>query len=192
MKRTFCILCTALVVAMLALGCAKPPTQEMNNAAEAVTRAENDSNAVTYASNSINRAKDALARMYAEAAAKRYDAARSYAAETIAAADRAISEGRAGAERAKTEASSLVSQLPPLVEETGQGIDAARAARLPLDFDAIDNDFSAARNNVDQAQAALYASRYQDALDRGRAARAGLSDINQQLSNATLALSRKK
>ena len=192
MRFTWGTLCIALILAMLALSCAKPPTDEMNNAVEAVTRAENDSNAATYAANSIARAKDALARMNAEAASKRYDAAKTYAADAIAAAERAINEGKAGAERARSEAAAIVSQLGPIFEETEQGINAARAAGLPIDFESIDNEFNAARRHADQANSSLSASRYQDAIDHGRAARMGLTGINQQLSIATLAVSRKK
>ena len=192
MKQTFHTLCIALVLAMLVMGCAKPPTQEMNNATEAVTRAENDSNAVTYAGGSIARARDALTRMNTEAAAKRYDSARSYAAEATTAAERAISEGRSGAERAKSEAATLIADLKPLIAETEQGINAARRARLPLDFKSIDSDFGTARSNTDQAEIAYADNRYADSLDRGRAARVGLNGINQQLSTATLGVSRRK
>jgi len=185
-------MCAVLVLAALVMGCAKPPTDEMNNATEAVTRAENDYDAVTYAGNSVTRAKDALTRMNQEAAAKRYDAAKSYAAEAIAAAERAINEGRAGAARAKDEASALISQLKPLIEETEQGIEAARAAKLPLDFYTIDREFDTAQYYADEAQAALNGKRYQTAIDRGRSARSELNDINQQLSTAVLATSRKK
>jgi len=164
----------------------------MNNATEAVTRAENDYDAVTYAGNSVARAKDALTHMNQEAAAKRYDAAKSYAAEAIAAAERAINEGRAGAARAKDEATALVSQLPPLLAETEQAIAAARAAKLAIDFYAIDRDFDTAQYNVNEAQSALNGKRYQVAIDRGRSARSGLNDINQQLSVSALAVSRKK
>jgi hypothetical protein len=86
---------------LLAGGCAKPPTEEMDAASAAVTRAENDPDAVTYAGNSLARAREALNRMSVEADSKRYDAAKSFAAEAIAAADKAISDGRAGAARAK-------------------------------------------------------------------------------------------
>jgi hypothetical protein len=192
MKQTFHTLCIALVLAMLAMGCAKPPTAEMNNATEAVTRAENDSNAVTYAGGSVARARDALTRMNAEATAKRYDSARSYAAEAIAAADRAINDGRAGAERARSEAANFIAELKPLLAETEQGINAARAARLPLDFNSINNEFDTARANTAQAETAYNGSRYGEAIDRGRAARVGLNSINQQLSTATLAVTRKK
>jgi len=192
MKRTSSILCAALVVAMLAIGCAKPPTDEMNNATEAVTRAENNQDAVTYAGNSVARARDALTKMNAEAASKRYDAARSYAAEAVTAAERAIADGRAGAERARNDASAIVSQLKPLIEETEQGINAARSAKLALDFDSIDAEFDTARRDADQAQVALSAGRYGDATDRGRAARLGLNGINQQLAIASMSVTRKK
>jgi hypothetical protein len=192
MKRTFHTLCVALVLAMLAVGCAKPPTEEMNNATEAVTRAENDSNAVTYAGGSVARARDALTRMSAEASAKRYDSARSYAAEAIAAADRAINDGRAGAERARNEAATYIADLKPLLAETEQGINAARKARLPLDFKSIDEDFNEARSNTAQAEAAYAGNRYSVAIDRARSARVGLNGINQRLSTSTLAVTRRK
>jgi len=192
MKQTFHTLCVALVLAMLAMGCAKPPTEEMDKATEAVTRAENDSNAVTYAGGSIARARDALTRMNAEASAKRYDAARSYAAEAIAAAERAINDGRNEAERAKNEAANFIANLKPLLAETEQGINAARAARLPLDFKSIDNDFNEARTNTAQAEAAYAAARYRETIERGRTARVLLNGINEELSTATFAVTRKK
>ncbi|MCL2762737.1 MAG: DUF4398 domain-containing protein [Treponema sp.] len=192
MKSISCIfICAALVCAVLFVGCAKPPTDEMNRAAEAVTRAENDNDAVTYAANSLARARDALAKMYAEANSKRYDAAKSLATEALNAAERAINEGRTGAARARDEAAAIVSQLPSLVVETEQGLSAARISGLPLDFSALNSDFAAARSNADQAQTAFSDSQYQDAINRGRSARAGLNDINQQLSSAVTAARKK-
>lgn len=186
------LICGILILVVLAVGCAKPPTEEMNNATEAVTRAENDKDAVTYAAGSIARAREALEKMNLEAASKRYDTAKSYAAEAVAAAERAISEGHAGAARARDEANALVSELKPMIDDTRQGISAAITANLPLDFDTITQDFDLACRNTDQAQAAIFGSRYQDALKLGRTARSGLVDINQQLSNAAISVSRKK
>ncbi|MDR2477478.1 MAG: DUF4398 domain-containing protein [Treponema sp.] len=193
MKLKYCIF-AALILSIIVIvgGCAKPPTEEMKNATEAVTRAENDADAAAYAGNSLARARDALGRMQAEAESKRYDAAKTYAAEAIAAADKAIADGRAGAVRAREEAAALVAELKPAIAETEQGINAAQSASLPLDFDAIGQDFNAARSNADQAEIALSGNRYQAALDRGRSARAGLSDINQKLTGAAMSISRKK
>jgi hypothetical protein len=193
MKTTQKILFFGLIIlAICAIGCAKPPTEEMNNAAEAVTRAENDNDAVTYAGNSIARAKDSLARMRAEADSKRYDAALAYANEAIAAAERAISEGRAGAARAREDASKILSQLPPLIAETEQGINAALTAGLPIDVDSVIADFKTAERNAGQAQTAFSGTRYQESIDKGSAARTGLNNINMQLSVAAMAVTRKK
>ncbi|HCC37833.1 MAG TPA: hypothetical protein DEQ14_09580 [Treponema sp.] len=184
--------CVIVVLALIGASCAKPPTEEMNSAIEAVTRAENDADAVLYAGNSLARARSALTRMQAEADSKRYDAAKTYAAEAIAAADKAMADGRAGAIRARTEAETLVSGLRPAVTETDKGIQAAKSAGLSLNFDTLSRDFDTARQNVTQAENALAGNNYQDALDRGRSAQSGLSDINQRLSSAVMAVSRKK
>jgi hypothetical protein len=172
--------------------CAKPPTEEMNNATEAVTRAESNADAVLYAGNTLARARDALNRMQAEADSKRYDAAKTYATEAVAAAEKAVADGRAGAARAREEAASLVAGLRPAIAETEQGLRAARSARLALDFPSLNQEFDGVRSNADQAEISLAGNQYEDALDKGRSARAGLSDINQKLSDAAMAVSRKK
>jgi hypothetical protein len=186
------LFCAALVLGLALGGCAKPPTEEMNNAVEAVTRAENDADAAMYAGNALARARDALNRMQAEADSKRYDAAKTYASEAISAAERAIADGRAGAQRAREEAAALVAGLGPLIAETDQGIKAAQAAGLPLDFAALGREFDTARNNSDQAEVALAGGQYRDALEKGRNAQADLNSINQELSGAVMAVSRKK
>ena len=186
------LICVLLVSLALMTGCAKPPTDEMGKAVEAVTRAENDPDAVNYAGNLVTRAKDALALMQQEADAKRYDAAKNYANEAITTAERAINEGRAAALRIKDQATNSVSELPPLLMETEQGIDAAKAARLPLDYKSVDSEFNSAQRNTDQAQLALSGSRYQDAISLSNTVKVGLNGINQQLSNAAMGVSRKK
>ena len=186
------LILTAFIAAIFFTGCAKPPTAEMDNAVEMVTRAENDIDAVTFGASSLSRARDALNRMRTAAASKRYDSAKSYAAEAVTASQRAIDEGRTGANRAREEAASLLSDLRPLIVETEQGINAAKAAGLPLDFDSVDRDFETACTNADQAQVSLSAGRYQESSNRSRTARSGLVTINQQLSGTATSVSRKK
>jgi hypothetical protein len=130
--------------------------------------------------------------MRTEADSKRYDSARVSAAEAVAAAERAISEGRAGVARARQEASDIIGTLGPAITETAQGIGAAKSAGLDLEFGSIDREFNSARNNADQAEAALVQDKCQDAIDKGRAARAGLNSINQRLADAAMSSTRKK
>ena len=79
----------------------------MENAEAALVRAENDPDAAAYAGNTLLRARDALASMRAEAEAKRYDAAKTYAAEAVNAAEKAVNDGRAAAARAGEEAAAF-------------------------------------------------------------------------------------
>jgi hypothetical protein len=178
---------------LLAGACAKPPTEEMDAATAAVTRAENDADAVSYAGNTLARAREALNRMSVEADSKRYDTAKSFAAEATSAADKAVSDGRAGAARAREEAARLITLVRSGISETGDAIQAARSSgKVGLDYGLIDRDFETVRRAADQAEISLAGNNYQEALERGRSARAGLSDINQKLSTAATAASRKK
>jgi len=179
----FCFV-TALVLAILVAGCAKPPVEDMDMAEAAVARAENDADAVTYAQATLERAREALRTMRSEAEAKRYDEAKAYAADAVATAERAIAEGRDGAERARGEAQALLSELPPLIAQTEQGMDAAKNAGLDLDFDSLYSDFGGAVENADRASDAFASGRYADATASGRTARNGLSDINTRIAGA--------
>jgi hypothetical protein len=187
------LICAALAAALALSACAKPPTEEMEAAAAAVTRAENDADAVTYAASGLARAREALSRMQAEADSKKYDAAKNYAAEAVSAAEKAIADGKAGAARARDEATSLVNSVKTSLAETEQAIDAAQKVKnIQLDFNAIDRDFDTAKITTSQAEQSLAGARYQDALDKGRTARGLLSDINGKISGAAISVSRKK
>jgi hypothetical protein len=193
MKSISVRLAGALLAVTVMLGaCATPPTEEMNRALEAVTRAENDADALLYAANTLARARAALNRMQTEANSKRYNAAKTAAAEAVSAAEQAIADGRAGAARTRDEAAALVTGLRPAIAETDQGLKSARAAKLPLDFNALGEEFDTARLYADQAELALAAAQYQEAMERCRNAQAVLSGVNQKLSESVLVTSRKK
>jgi hypothetical protein len=172
-------------------GCAKPPTEEMAAATEALIRAENDPDAVAFGETSLNRARDAIFRMRQEANAKRYDAAKSYAAETISAAEKAINDGRAAAQRAREEAASLIATVKNSLAETEGLLSNAKQRELSLNYDALNRDLDDARNTIDQAEAVV-ASKPREALDKGQAARAALSDIRIRISQGVRETSSKK
>jgi hypothetical protein len=183
----------ALGFSLLAAACAKPPTEEMNAATAAVTRAENDPDAVTYAGGTLARARESLNRMQAEADSKRYNAAKVFATEAISTADKAIADGKAGAVRAKEEAATLIASVKGGISETAVAIRAAQASgRVDVNFPVVNRELETVRRTTAQAEVSLAGNDYQDALDKGRSARAGLSDINQKLSTAATAGSRKK
>ena len=182
-----------VVLALSLAGCAKPPAAEMDAAESAVIRAENDSDAVNFAGSSLARAREALTRMREEAASKRYDAAKSFAAEAVNAANKAISDGRAASARAREEAAALLATVKDSLEETGQAIDSAKTVEnIDLDFALVDQDFDTARRTTDQAEVSLAGNKYQDSMEKSRTAQGILGDISSKLAGAAVAVSRKK
>jgi hypothetical protein len=183
----------AVVLALSLAGCAKPPVAEMDLAESAVIRAENDSDAVNFGGSSLARAREALTRMREEAASKRYDAAKSFAAEAVNAANKAISDGRAASVRAREEAAALLATVKDSLEETGQAIDSAKTVEnIDLDFAIVDRDFDTARRTTDQAEVSLAGNKYQDSMEKSRTAQGILGDISSKLAGAAVAVSRKK
>jgi mannitol-specific phosphotransferase system IIBC component len=164
----------------------------MNRAHDAVIRAENDADAVTYAPNILIRARDALTRMENEADAKRYDAAKNFAAEAINNAERAITEGRTGAGRAREEATRLIDSLSGLLAETLSAINAAREIQgIQLDFDALMNEMDLARRAYEAARQSIQANNFLEAINQGQTVRSLLSGINTMLTGAAQVISRK-
>lgn len=180
------------VILALVFSCAKPPVEEMDNAKEAVFKAENDEDAVQYASGTLARARDALRRMQNEADSKNYEAAKTLAAEAIVAADKAITDGKAASIRDRDEAASLLSGLRPEIEETERNINGARYSLLALNYNDLERDLRTAEDDADQAEANLQSSKYQDAIEKGMSARSIIGGINEKITNAATASSAKK
>jgi hypothetical protein len=182
-----------VALSLLFAGCAKPPRAEMEAAEAAVTRAENDADAVTYAEGSLVKARDALSRMREEAAAKRYDAARTYAAEASAAAEKALTDGKTGAALTREEATKLIAGLREQIPGTERNLRQAESAgNLDLDFDSLSRDFESARRDAAGAELSLAEENYPDALQKGRSVRSALGDIDARIAGAASMVSRKK
>ena len=182
-----------IVGTVLLTGCAKPPVEEMNNAVAAVSRAENDPDVVNYATNALARAREALSQMQAEADAKRYDNARSLAADAQSLAEKAISDSRAAALRIREEADSAIRAMQNAISETEQTLNNARRSRpAGVNVNQLDRDFANARGTADQAVIAQTESRYREAIDKSQAVRSALSAITSSLSQTVIAASRKK
>jgi hypothetical protein len=186
------ILISALAVLVL-VACAKPPTAEIEAATAAVAKAEANADTVQYAAPSLARAKDALARMQAAVAAKQYDSAKSLAQETIQAADKAIADGASAKARARDEAAALLLTVKTaLAEATAALAAAARVRGISLDVAGTDREIQAAARVVDAMGADISASNYSAAITKGQGARATLGTLQQRISGAVQAVSRKK
>jgi hypothetical protein len=195
MKKTNGVLFALLVLgaALIIVACKTPPTDEMNQAIDAVTRAENDADAITYAGSTLTRARDALTRMQAEAESKRYDSAKSYAAEAVTAAEKAITDGKTGAARAREEAASLINGIKPEIAQTEGELTAAKQVKgIQLDFDILDRDLATAKTAAAAAQTSFDAANFRDVAPQIQRARPILASIRTRISDAAIATSRKK
>jgi hypothetical protein len=182
-----------VVVLLNFVSCATPPTDEMNAAEEAVTRAENTPEVPRYAANTLARAKEALTNMKTEADAKRYDSAKNFAQEAVQAAEKAISDAKSQAVRARDDANTALNALRAAISETENAITQGKKnSKLKLNWPQLDNDFDAAKSIAAEAESAASAQRYSDVVERSSTARTALGTITAQISQASLALTRKK
>lgn len=183
----------ALALSVAFGSCAKPPVAEMDAATAAVSRAESDADVVAYAADSLKRAKDSLARMQGEADAKRYDAAKTLALETVQAAEKAIADGKTGKERAKQTATDLVGAIKASLVEAENALASARRTRgVKLDFNSISTEIAEVRNATGAFESDFNAGNYRGAVQKGETLRSKLADIVNRISEAVRAASRKK
>ncbi|HRS03581.1 MAG TPA: DUF4398 domain-containing protein [Treponema sp.] len=194
MKRKSVYLAGLTLLSLIVLfSCAKPPTAEMDAATAAVAKAQADTNVTQYAPDSLKRAADSLAKMKAEADAKRYDNAKTLAQETIKLADQAIADGNAGLERAKDEAAGLIASSKSLVLEVTNALASAKkVARIKLNFTDLTSQFNSAKATLADAEKDQGSGNYKSAIEKGKKARTALSDMLAAISSAVQAASKKK
>ena len=193
MKTIINAIILAFVFALAISACAAPPTEEMQRARDAVTRAENDADAVAYAGNTVVHARDALTRMQDEADSKNYDTAKEFAIEAINSANKAIADGQSAKERSKAEASTLLNSVQNSLAETSNAIDNARnVPDIQLDFGALTQKTDEARDTYGEAQQSFQDGNNQDAIAKGQSVRGQLSDINSEINEAAFDTSRKQ
>jgi hypothetical protein len=193
MKRIINAIYVAFIFAFAISACSAPPTEEMQRARDAVTRAENDADAVAYAGNTVIHARDALTRMQDEADSKNYDTAKEFAIEAINSANKAIADSQSAKERSKTEASTILNSVQSSLAETSNAINNARnVPDIQLDFNTLTQETDEARDTYGEAQQSFQDGNNPDAIAKGQAARGQLADINTKINEAAFDTSRKQ
>jgi hypothetical protein len=125
--------------------------------------------------------------MQTESENKRYDAARTHAAEAVSLAERAMVDGRLGAVRAMENAEIMLSNLRTDIEDTERNVNSARYSQLDLDYNVLEREIADIHNAADRAQTSHAEGRHQDAIDIARDIRFNLSNINDRVANAAVA-----
>ena len=190
MKKYFIL---SIVFVLILASCATPPTEEMNRAREAVTRAENNADARAHAPEALIMAREALSRMQTEADAKRYDAAKNFAAQAIDHAERAIADGRIASERGRAEAVALIDSLSSQLAETSSSLNNAKEVQgIQLDFNELSKDMDSAYGTYNDARQSIQANNYTDAIMQGQTVRSILASVNSRLTGGAVEASRKQ
>lgn len=183
----------AIVAVALAVSCAKPPVAEMEAANQALTKAEADADARLYAPDSLTKARDLIARMKAGSDEKRYDDARTLAAEAVVAAEKAIQDGVSGKAKAKSDATSIIATVKATLAEVQQAFAAARKVRgIKLDAGAVDSGLKEATATLAGAESDNAKADYKAAISKAQNARSSLAALQKLVTDAVQAASRKK
>jgi len=101
-------------------------------------------------------------------------------------AERAVIEGKNGAERVKDESASLITNLRGEIEETERNVNGARYSQLDLDYNELEKGIAGAHAAADKVDAKQASGDFQDALETAKGVRSGLSDINQKVAGAAV------
>ncbi|OHD20461.1 MAG: hypothetical protein A2Y38_06705 [Spirochaetes bacterium GWB1_59_5] len=183
----------AIVAVALAVSCAKPPVAEMEAANQALTKAEADADARLYAPDSLTKARDLIARMKAGSDEKRYDDAKTLAAEAVVAAEKAIQDGVSGKAKAKSDATSLIATVKATLAEVQQAFAAARKVRgIKLDATAVDTGLKEAATTLAGAESDNAKADYKAAIGKAQNTRSSLAALQKLVTDAVQAASRKK
>jgi hypothetical protein len=182
--------------ALLILGlfaCAKPPQAEIDAAKVAVAKAAANSDVVTYASEALARAQDALSRMQTELTAKKYDKVKTLALEASAAAEKAITEAIANKEKMKADAAALIAAMKKALPEAEKTITAAkRIPRTGLDFTALAKTLTGAKSSLTAADADYANGNFKAAWNKVTAVQTALADGSKTVADAVQAATKKK
>jgi len=183
----------AIVAMAFAASCAKPPVTEMEAANQALTKAEADADARLYAPESLTRARDLIARMKAGADEKRFDDAKNLAAEAVAAAEKAIQDGASGKAKAKRDAASLIATVKSTLAEVQQAFEAAKKVRgIKLDSASVEAGLREAAAALAGAESDNAKADYKAAIAKAQNARSSLAALQNLVTGAVQATSRKK
>ncbi len=191
MKRHAWLLSLILVLALA--GCAKPPKAEMDSAESAVASAAKSPDVAAYAPDNLQRAKSALEQMRSEATARRYDKAKAFAVEATDSANAAVAAAGTNKERAKAKAGELIDAVKLALPKTEKLLaSAAKIKKANIDLTARKAEIAGAKLGLADAEAAMAKADYLKAVEKAGAAQKSLADIDNAISAAVQAATRKK
>jgi hypothetical protein len=183
----------AIAIAALVLSCAQPPKAEIDAARAKVATAQKDADILTYAPDSLKRAKDALERMEKFLLDKKYPEAKAAAVQAASLADGAKADVTGAKEKAKADATGLVAAGKNALAALLPTVSTAKKAKpAGLDLVALDKDLATARQKLADADTALGAGNFAAAREGASAANAAFSELEKRIADAIQKARKKK
>ncbi len=125
-----------LSFSMVFLGCAKPPTMEIENAEKAITDAK-QKEADLYAQETFMMAEDSLKKAKDLVAIKKYKEAKQAAIETVKLAQQAISMVEANKAKMKTDVEQMVTDIQAGLDGVKSLVSKATKKKAPINREEI-------------------------------------------------------
>jgi hypothetical protein len=181
-----------LILTLALLGCAQSPVAEIDGAKQSLDRAR-DGQAADYAPEAWNAANDAQSRLDAELDAQKnrtalfrsYSKAKDLAAEVKSSADRAAELASAGKEKAKAEATTLISQARDEYSLAEKALAAApRGKGTEADLASLKSGVTSIDGTLAEMQRAFDAGDYLAAKTKAQAAIDASREIVKEIETA--------
>lgn len=176
--------CLIMGLTLVAVGCAKPPTQELD-AAKAALDAAKAAEAEVYAPDTYRSASNAMSEANTKVEQKDYEGAKASAIQTKELADRAKSEANTNKQQIRDEAQALINRIAPGINDARTSLNnAPRGKGADSDLDQLNADLSQADANLSSARSSLNGGKFKDALSQARSAESKLSQIQGSVQTA--------
>lgn len=189
MKR-FSLLTLAAVVMFLAVGCAKPPQDDIS-AAQAEMDKARQAQAETWAANEFRGANEAMNAAQAEISAqnekwfKNYDKAKELLATAKTDAAKASEAAVANKEQAKNDANAAMTAADTALTTAEADLKVAPVTKdSKADLELFKNDLATLRSTLDAAKASFGSEDYKKALESANSVKDQATSIATQLEEA--------
>lgn len=176
-----------LSFSMVFLGCAKPPTMEIENAENAVTDAK-QKEANLYAQDVFKQAQDSLKKAKDLVAVKKYKEAKQGAIETVTIAQQSVSMVEANKAKMKTDAEQMSIDVQAGLDEVKSLVSKATKKKAPINREEIQGMIGKWEVGFVTAKDQLQAGKIRDAHDMLKAMQ---EEIKAQKETVAVALEPK-
>jgi hypothetical protein len=190
MKRTALLLTLAASVMFVAVGCAKPPQDDIA-AAQAEMDKARQAQAETWAPNEVRAADEAMNAAQTEITAqnekwfKNYDKAKELLAKAKEDAAKASEAAVANKEQAKKDAEAAMAAADTAVQTAEAALKVAPVTKdSKADLELFKNDLATLRSTLDAAKASFGSEDYKKALESANSVKDQATNIATQLEEA--------